>query len=364
MTINSVQFVSPFALSPVSGFGQSPFGGLLPFGSFGPPFFFGLAPPPPLLLPYGATGVAPVGTSLKDSGGNLVSVGTARDQAGNTVVTATLASNRGGVIGFQSAPPSGLTLNGNPPAQPPSLPRLTDAAGKTVPYTVAYDQYGGAVLRIQLSDINGGNTTLYSQVDSLGYPVSGGPPPNASARFTDLAGVTVATGLKTDQYGNQIAVATLTSATGQTVTYETQSPSTPTLSTTLSTTNPVGPQSPQPGPHDSAGNTINSLTLYTAAGNRVDQITLYDANGTPTTFYSTTDSAGNPTQALTLTPVPTHPPLTAFSSNPALTPTATPQLPTSIHPFGSTAYSGATNPYLGSLFSLGGYGYGPYGLLV
>jgi hypothetical protein len=156
----------PFSLSPVSGFGASPFGGLAPFGSFGPPFFFGLAPPPPLLLPYGATGVVQVGASLKDAGGNLVSVGTAKDQAGNTVITATLATNKGSVIGFQSAPPAGLTLNGTPPAHPGTLPTLTDAAGKTVPYTVKYDQYGGAVLSIKLTDLTGGSTTLYSQVGS------------------------------------------------------------------------------------------------------------------------------------------------------------------------------------------------------
>jgi len=48
-----------------------------------------------------------------------------------------------------------------------------------VPYAVSTDQYGGAVLRIQLSDANGKSTTLYSQVDSLGLPVSGGTAPSA-----------------------------------------------------------------------------------------------------------------------------------------------------------------------------------------
>src|SRR5579871_515252 len=161
----------PFGLSAVSGFGQSPFGGLPPFGSIS--LNIGLAPPPPLLLPYGASGVVQVGTSLKASTGSLVSVGSATDQAGNRVITATLGSTKGGIIGFQSAPPSGLNLTRTPPAHPSALPTISDSTGKTVPYSVSYDQYGGTVLQIQLTDLNGRTTKLYSQVDSLGYPVSG-----------------------------------------------------------------------------------------------------------------------------------------------------------------------------------------------
>ncbi len=357
---------SPFGLSAVSGFGHSPFGGLLPFGSFGPPFIVGIAPPPPLLLPYGATGTAPLGVSLKDSGGSLVSVGSATDAHGATVITAALNSSKGGIIGFQSAPPAGLTLTGHAPATPPVLPSVTDSAGKAVPYSVGYDQYGGAVLQIQLTDLNGKSTKLYTQVDSLGYPVSGGPAPTASSAVTDLAGVGVPVSVQKDQFGNQIQVATLTNAQGQQVQYQTQSPGAVSLAAALSTTNPVGPQTPQAGPTDSKGNTISNLTLYTAAGNTVDQITLYGANGTPTPFYGAKDSAGNATQNLTLTPVATKPPLKAFTSNPALTPTATPQLPSSLHPFTTpgSALGGPGNPYLGLLFGAPANSYQPSYALV
>lgn len=347
----------PFALNAVSGFGASPFGGLAPFGSLGPPFFVGLGPPPPLLLPYGASGVVQAGTSLKSSSGSLVSVGTATDHGGNTVVTATLGTSRGGIIAFQSAPPAGLTLSSTPPAHPGVLPNLTDSKGKAVPFSVSYDQYGGAVLQIRLSDLNGRTTKLYTQVDSLGYPISGGPAPNASAKFNDLSGVSVPVTLQKDQFGNQISVATLTDANGNQVQYQTQSPGAANLNTTLSTTNPVGAQSPQAGPTDSAGNTVNNLTLYTAAGNRVDQVTLYNSAGVATTFYSAKDSAGNATQALTLTPVPTTPPLTAFASNPGLTPTQSPVLPSTIQPFttpGTTPTS--NNPYALSLFNPAAFG--------
>jgi hypothetical protein len=132
----------------------------------------------------------------------------------------------------------------------------------------------------------------------------------------------------------------LTDAAGHSVQYVTQSASVPSLAQILSSTNPVGPQAPQAGPQDGAGNTISNLTLYTATGNRVDQITLYSSSGSPTTFYSLKDSAGNQTQALTLTPTPTKAPLAAFSTSPSLTPTATPQLPTSIHPFATPALGG------------------------
>jgi hypothetical protein len=165
----------PYARSAVSGFGASPFGGLLPFGSFGPPVFVGLAPPPPLLLPYGASGAVPLGTSLRATGGSPVSAGTGTDEAGNPVVTATLGSSKGGIIAFQSTRPPGFTPDGTPPGRPGALPTLTDAAGKPVPYGVGHDEHGAAVLHIQLTDRHGRSTTLYSTVDAHGYPATGGP---------------------------------------------------------------------------------------------------------------------------------------------------------------------------------------------
>jgi hypothetical protein len=269
-----------------------------------------------------------------------VSVGTATDGKGATVITASLSTTKGSIIGFQSAPPSGLVLTNKAPAHPTVLPIVKDSTGKSVPTTVGYDQYGGAVLQIQLTDLNGKSTKLYSQVDSLGFPLSGGPAPTASSNYTDLQGVKVSASLQTDQHGNSVSVATLTDQNGHSVQYATQSAGAPSLSATLSTTNPVGAQAAQAGPKDSAGNTINNLTLYTATGNRVDQITLYNSVGAPTTFYSLKDSAGNATQPITLTPTATKAPLAAFSSSPYLTPTATPQLPTTIHPFSTPALGG------------------------
>ena len=342
--------VSPYGLSPVSGYGQSPFGGLAPFGSIS--LNIGLAPPPPILLPYGSSGTAPVGTSLRASSGGLVSVGTANDQAGHTVITATLGSTRGGIIGFQSAPPTGLALTNTPPAHPGALPTVTDSTGKIVPYSVSYDQYGGAVLQIQLTDINGRTTKLYSQVDSLGYPVSGGPPATASAAFNDLSGVAVPVSTKTDQFGNTVNVATVTAPNGTQVQYETQSPGAANLNNTLSTTNPAGPQNPQAGPTDAKGNTIGNLTLYTAAGNTVDQITLYSSSGVPTTFYSAKDSAGNATQALQLTSVATTAPLKAFSTNPALTATNSSSLPGALHPYTTPSSTPAPSGFLGNPYAL------------
>jgi hypothetical protein len=159
----------PYTLSAVSGFGASPFGGLAPFGSFGPPFFIGIAPPPPLLLPYGSAGVVQAGTSLRSSGGSPVSAGVATDPTGARVITATLNTDKGGIIGFQSTPPAGLG-DGTGPGRPGALPSLTDANGQPVPYAVGYDRQGGAVLQIQLSDRSGTTTTLYAPVDSAGFP--------------------------------------------------------------------------------------------------------------------------------------------------------------------------------------------------
>jgi hypothetical protein len=159
----------PYGLSAVSGFGSSAFGGLAPFGSFGPPFFIGIAPPPPLLLPYGSAGTIQVGTSLRSSAGSPVSAAVTTDAAGARVVTATLNTDKGGIIGFQSTPPAGLGAAAGP-SRPGALPSLTDAGGQPVAYSVAYDQHGGAVLQIRLSDLNGNATTLYAPIDSAGFP--------------------------------------------------------------------------------------------------------------------------------------------------------------------------------------------------
>jgi len=181
MNVQSIipPLLNPFGTNPVSGLGYSPFGGPVPFGGFDAPYTIGLAFPKSSLS-YGATGQSAPGSSLKDQAGNLVSVGTATDGQGGTVVIATLSAAKGGIAAFQSAPPSGLAVTGAPPAQPNALPVLTDSTGKPVPYAVGTDQYGGAVLQIQLSDATGKATTLYSQVDSLGYPISGGPAPSGS----------------------------------------------------------------------------------------------------------------------------------------------------------------------------------------
>jgi len=182
MNVQSIipPLLNPFGFNPISGTGYSPFGGPIPYGGFGAPYTIGLALPKSLDS-YGSTGQSTPGYSLKDSGGGLVSVGTATDQRGGTVVTAALNTPKRGIIAFQSAPPSGLTLTDAAPAQPGALPTLTGSTGKPVPYSVATDQYGGAVLQIQLSDANGKSTKLYSQIDSLGFPISGGPASTDSA---------------------------------------------------------------------------------------------------------------------------------------------------------------------------------------
>jgi hypothetical protein len=166
--------LNPFGLNPVSGVGFSPYGGPLPFGGFDAPYTIGLALPKSPAS-YGSTGQSPPTYSLKDQAGGLVSVGTATDSHGATVVTAALGTTNGSIVPFQSAPPSGLRLSSAPPALPVALPTLTDSVGKPVPYAVGRDQHGGAVLEIQLSDVNGKSTTLYSQVDSLGIPLGGAP---------------------------------------------------------------------------------------------------------------------------------------------------------------------------------------------
>jgi hypothetical protein len=173
--------IQPFGLRGVAGNAGVPFGGFPPVGGSRLPFHVGVAPPIPVLLIYGASGkpAAPA-YSLEDSAGNLVSVGSATDSGGATVLTASLNTTRGGIIGFQSAPPSGLTLDGKPPATPPRLPAVSDSQGAPVPYGVAFDQYGGAVLSVNLTDQNGRSTTFYSQVDSLGYPIGGGPAPDTA----------------------------------------------------------------------------------------------------------------------------------------------------------------------------------------
>ncbi|MEJ0072149.1 MAG: hypothetical protein WDO24_29385 [Pseudomonadota bacterium] len=331
MNVHSLNppLLNPFGLNPVSGLGYSPYGGPVPLGGFGAPYTIGIKQPASLFN-YSSTGASQLSYSLKDQAGGLVSVGTATDAKGATVLTATLNTSKGSIIAFQSASPSGLTSTGTRPA---NLPSVTDSTRKAVPYSVAYDQYGGAVLQIQLTDVNGKSTKLYSQVDSLGFPISGGPAATRTSTFTDLQGVQISASQQTDQNGNSVSVATLTDAAGHSVQYATQSASVPSLSTILSTTNPVGAQAAQAGPQDSKGNTINNLTLYTAAGNSVDQITLYSSTGSATTFYSLKDSAGNATQALQLTPTPAKATLAAFSSSPTLTPTATPQLPKSIQPY-------------------------------
>jgi hypothetical protein len=339
MNVHSIvpPLLNPFGFNPVSGLGYSPFGGPVPFGGFGAPYSIGLALPQSS-FGYGATAQRSLSFSLKDQAGSLVSVGTATDHKGATVVTATLNTTKGGIIAFQSAPPSGLTLTSTRGTPSANLPSLTDSTGKAVTYGVSNDQYGGSVLQIHLSDLNGKSTTLYSQVDSLGFPISGGPSPTASTSYTDLQGTSIQASLSTDQHGNQISVVSLTNATGHSVQYQTQSPSVPSLAATLSTTNPVGPQAPQAGPTDSQGNTVGNLTRYTAAGNTVDQITLYDSAGAPTTFFAAQDSAGNATQSIQLTPVPTQAPLSAFAANPSLTVSTTTQLPKSIHPFATPSF--------------------------
>jgi hypothetical protein len=149
--------LNPFGLNPISGLGYSPFGGPVPLGGFGAPYTIGLRPPMGLFN-YTATGQSQLSFSLKDQAGKLVSVGTATDTKGATVITAALNTTKGSIIGFQSAPPSGLTLTGRPPAHPTVLPTVADSAGKAVPTSVSYDQYGGAVLQIQLNDVNGRST--------------------------------------------------------------------------------------------------------------------------------------------------------------------------------------------------------------
>src|SRR5579862_7774395 len=133
--------LNPFGLNPVSGLGYSPFGGPVPLGGFGAPYSIGLKPPVGGLFNYTATGKTQLSFSLKDQAGGLVSVGTATDTKGATVVTATLNTTKGSIIAFQSAPPSGLTLTGKPPAHPTVLPTVTSSTNKAVPYSVAYDQY-------------------------------------------------------------------------------------------------------------------------------------------------------------------------------------------------------------------------------
>jgi len=164
--------LGPYGLSGVSGFGQSPFGGLPPFGSIS--VNIGLAPPPPLLLPYGSSGAVETGISLKDQSGGRVSVGIGTDETGNRVYTASLGTSRGGIITFQSTRPSDLVSTTRPSTQT-ALPSLSDSAGNRVPYSVRYDQSGGAVLQIRLSDASGQSMSFYSSVDSLGYPTGHSP---------------------------------------------------------------------------------------------------------------------------------------------------------------------------------------------
>ncbi len=165
MNVSAPQSTGPYALSAVSGFGSSSFGGLSPFGSFGPPYSIGIAPPPPLLLPYGAAGTVGGGSSLQNQSGNPVSVGSSTDGSGAAVLTATLNSSKGGIIAFQSTPPGGLTTSGGTSGGV-NLPSLSDANGQAVAYAVSYDS------QIQLSDRGGNATTLYSRVDSSGYPAN------------------------------------------------------------------------------------------------------------------------------------------------------------------------------------------------
>lgn len=172
--------LNPFGVNPVSGVGFSPFGGPLPFGGFDAPYKIGLALPQAAPASYGSTGQSTPTYSLKDQAGGLVSVGTATDLHGGTVVTAALTTAKGGIIPFQSAPPSGLSLTRAPSAPSGALPALTDSAGKPVPYSVATDQHGGAVLQIRLTDVTGKSTALYSQVDSLGIPLDGAPASSAA----------------------------------------------------------------------------------------------------------------------------------------------------------------------------------------
>lgn len=365
-SIGALQALTAFDLLELSVFAE--FSSL---GSFGSPFSVGAASPPIVIIYNQSANTQGGGNLLKDLANNFVSIGNAVDQSGNTVVTASLNTSNGGIVGFQSAPPSGLNLTSVPPANFPlgALPSLTDSSGKHVPANLLYDQFGGSVLQIQLTDANGHITNFYSQVDSGGNAVDATTQSNQNTQFRDLSGVNVTTTSMLDQFGNAITVASLTNSVGQVVQYETQSPSVASLTVTLSTTNPVGPQNAQPGPFDNQGNQIANLTFYTAAGNTVDNITLYNGFGAPVNFFSTTDSGGNATQPITLTAIaaPAAARLAAFGSNPSLVAASTPTLPSSITPFSSASPAVVARSQNQStsinLFSMLGLSFNPYSIL-
>jgi hypothetical protein len=367
-SLSALQALTAFELTELSVVGS--FGSLSnPFGSA---FSIGLSTKPTIIVLYNQSGQSTTsGDTLKDTANNFVPIGTAIDTNGNTVLTATLKSSSGGLVGFQSAPPSGLNLSGVPPATLTSFftPTLTDSNGGSVFATTLFDQNGGIVLSIALTDSKGRATTFYSQIDSLGNAVDSTTQSNQNTSFTDLNGVNVAVTVETDQFGNPIDLATLTNASGQVVQYETQSPSVDNINL-LSTSNPVGPQNPQPGPFDNQGNQIANLTFYTPAGNTVDNVTLYNGFGVGTQFYSEFDGAGNDTQAITLTataPTASHR-FTAFSSNPNLVAPPVSVLPSAITPFTPTSpsvlsNSNGTNLQAFNLFSSLGLTFNPYALL-
>ena len=366
-SISALQALTAFELTVLSVAGSNP------LNSFGSALSIGAAKAPPIIVLYNQSAqVNNSGATLKDSAGHFVPIGSAVDQNGETVLTASLNSNSGGIVGFQSAPPSGLNLTTIPPTTTTSFatPSLKDANGGSVLASTLFDQYGGTVQQITLTDSKGKSIAFYSQIDSKGFAVDSTSQSNQSTQYTDINAVTVSTTIQTDQFGNPITLATLTNSLAQVVHYETQSPGVSDISL-LSTTNPVGPQNAQPGPFDSQGNQLPNLTLYTPAGNTVDNITLYNGFGVPTQFYTEFDSVGNKTQSITLTATAAQVVhrFTAFGSNPDLVAPPVSVLPSAITPFTPTSPSVAAqnqnsnNLTAFNLFSSLGLTFNPYALL-
>src|SRR5581483_5978327 len=88
--------LNPFGFNSISGTGYSPYGGPLPFGGFGAPYTIGVALPKGI-AGYAASGKTALSYSLRAAGGGLVSVGSATDHAGASVLTATVNTSKGGI---------------------------------------------------------------------------------------------------------------------------------------------------------------------------------------------------------------------------------------------------------------------------
>jgi hypothetical protein len=149
----------------------------------------------PIAIPSASTQTNIVaGDTLRDSAGNFVAIAPAVDHNGDqlvtTALTITMETSSGKLIGFQTAPPSGLNLGYSPAAgeTTPATPTLSDGSGGSVTPTVLYDQFGGSVLQISLTDAKGNPVTFYSQEDSNGFVLNASTPTNLPTAFSFLPG--------------------------------------------------------------------------------------------------------------------------------------------------------------------------------